>query len=142
VVAVSSDHIHAPSPSPFTPVPLGPSRTGPVLHSCPPLFKCVFTAQRGFTWVFQLCICCTLISLTPYPFPPTPYGTTALGASLVPSSNPDGTCVNISTWLGDGLLFKPSLSFLVAQPVPSVISLCWRVWLFPTGESTSHLAAT
>jgi hypothetical protein len=41
------------------------SLTGPVWHSCPSLFKCIFTVHRGFTMTFHPWIYCTLVSLIP-----------------------------------------------------------------------------
>jgi hypothetical protein len=57
-------------PCPISALPL----TGPVLHSCPALFKCMFIIQRGFAMVLYLWVYCTLIRLVPsivlhYPFP-------------------------------------------------------------------------
>jgi hypothetical protein len=77
------NHIHPPSLSPFTSTSHWyPLPTGPVLHSCPSLFKPLFIVQRGFAIIFHLWIYCTLISPTssitlPYPFPSTPSGSTA-----------------------------------------------------------------
>jgi hypothetical protein len=64
------NHIHPPSPTSTLPL------TGPVLHSCPSLFKCMFIVQRGFAMVCHLWIYCTLIRLTPLwlslTLPPSP----------------------------------------------------------------------
>jgi hypothetical protein len=39
--------------------------TGPVLHPCPSLFKCILIVQRGFAMVFHQWIYCILFGLNP-----------------------------------------------------------------------------
>jgi hypothetical protein len=55
----------------YSPSHCYPHVTGPALHSCPLLFRCIVIVQRSFTVAFHLWTQYTFMGLTPYysPFP-------------------------------------------------------------------------